>query len=127
TKSTTSEQSSAQATSNAVAAIDHEAHIVTHPRLDEMPAKSSATVVSADSEAHIVTHPRLDEVVEKGGAAPESGISIDFRFINRICGEETPTVEVLAAELPEASPARVEVTSGEAVEPTAKAEAAQAE
>jgi len=152
-QSTTSEQSSAQATSNAVAAIDHEAHIVTHPRLDEMPAKSSATLVSADSEAHIVTHPRLDEMpakssatpvsadseahivthpcldegVNKGGDAPESDIPIDLHFIDRIFDDDTPTIEVLAAESPEASPAPMEVTSREAVEPTAKAEAAQAE
>jgi SPOR domain len=53
-----------------------------------------------DNEANIVTHPRLVEAPAANSEVADADMPIDLRFIDRIFDDNTPTVEVLALDLP---------------------------
>ncbi len=74
--------------------------------------------LAIDNEANIVTHPRLDEVPATNGEVPDADIPIDLHFIDRIFDDDTPTVEVVALESSDAPPAAAQ-ESKEIVEPVA--------
>jgi hypothetical protein len=72
--------------------------------------------LAIDNEANIVTHPRLDEVPAVTSEVPDADIPIDLHFIDRIFDDDTPTVEVVALESSDAPTAAAQ-ESKEIVEP----------
>ncbi|HZF26156.1 MAG TPA: hypothetical protein VEZ88_07825 [Steroidobacteraceae bacterium] len=82
-----------------------EAQIATHPRIDDVPVAAHRR----GDEAQVATHPRLDEA-PNDAAEHAADVPIDLHFIDRIfddktpSDDDTPTVEVLALESPDASP-----------------------